>query len=127
MFRTVIAATFILATAFAPAADEKPRPGIDQIMVQVHLKPQNRGTRNNLDNKVIDGKASADEQKQLLELYQLLASTKPPKGDLDAWKKRTNEMVDAVQAVIRGEAKAAERLTKARDCKACHTLNRKVD
>jgi hypothetical protein len=29
-------------------------------------------------------------------------------------------MVEAVKAVIRGEAKAADRLTKARDCKSCH-------
>jgi hypothetical protein len=69
---------------------------------------------------VIDGKATAAEQQELLTLYAALSNLKPPLGDLVEWKARTGEMVGAVKAVIRDEAKAADRLTKARDCKSCH-------
>jgi hypothetical protein len=93
---------------------------ISEIMVMAHLKPHNRSSRNNLDSKVIDGKATAAEQQELLMLYTALSNLKPPRGDLVEWKARTGEVVEAVKAVIRGEAKAAERLTKARDCKSCH-------
>jgi RNA polymerase sigma factor (sigma-70 family) len=93
---------------------------IPEIMVMAHLKPQNRSTRNNLDSRVIDGKATAAEQQELLLLYTALSKLKPPRGDLVEWKARTGEMAEAVKAVIRGEAKAADRLTKARDCKSCH-------
>jgi uncharacterized protein (TIGR03067 family) len=93
---------------------------ISDIMVLAHLRPQHRATRNNLDSKVIDGKATAAEQQELLLLYTALSNLKPPRGDLVEWKARTGEMVEAVKAVIRGEAKAADRLTKARDCKSCH-------
>jgi hypothetical protein len=97
---------------------------INEIMVRAHLKPQNRSTRNNLDSKVIDGKATAAERQELLLLYTALSSMKPPRGDLDEWKARTGEMVEAVKAVIGGEAKGADRLTKARDCKSCHDKHR---
>ena len=125
MSRTIIASIVLLFAAFLPAADEKPTIGINQIMVQAHLRPENRGTRNNLDNKLVDGKATDEEKKRLLELYQMLANSKPPAGDLEAWKKRTTEIVDSTQALIRGEDKAAERFIKARDCKECHALHRK--
>jgi RNA polymerase sigma factor (sigma-70 family) len=96
------------------------RLSINEIMVKAHLKPQNRSTRNNLDSKVIDGKATAAEQQELLMLYTALSSSKPPRGDFVEWKVRTGEMIEAVQAAIHGEARAADRLTKARDCKSCH-------
>src|SRR5262249_40069777 len=85
------------------------------ILELAHLSPQNRSTRNNLDSKMIDGKATAAEQQELLLLYTALSNSKPPRGDLVEWKARTGEMVEAVKAVIRGETKAADRLTKARD------------
>jgi hypothetical protein len=97
---------------------------INEIMVKAHLKPQNRSTRNNLDSKVIDGKATAAEQQELLMLYTALANLKPPRGDLAEWKAATGEMVAAVKAVIRGEVRAADQLTKARDCKSCHDKHR---
>jgi len=73
---------------------------------------------------VIDGKASAAEKQQLLDLYQALSRAKPPKGDLGEWQKRTTEMADSMKAAIKGEGMASARLTKARDCKACHEKHR---
>jgi hypothetical protein len=110
----------LLAAKSQGQLPEKAELSISDIMVKAHLKPQNRSTRNNLDSKVIDGKATAAEQQELLMLYTALSNLKPPRGDLVEWKTRTGEMVGAVKAVIRDEAKAADRLTKARDCKSCH-------
>jgi RNA polymerase sigma factor (sigma-70 family) len=97
---------------------------IPDIMREAHLTPGNRGTKNNLDNKVMDGKATRVEQQQLLDLYQALGRREPPRGDGRAWKARTGEMVAAVKAVMAGENQAAVRLLKARDCKACHAAHR---
>jgi hypothetical protein len=116
-----IAAALVASSAAEPAR----RPAsIADVMKQAHLTSGSRATRNNLDSLVIDGKATAAQQQQLLELYQALAQAKPPRGKLEDWQKRTGEMVTTVQAVIKGEEKAAERLTRARDCKACHDLHR---
>jgi hypothetical protein len=97
---------------------------INRIMKQAHLTPGNRGTRDNLDNKVIDGKATDAEKKELLELYTALSKTDPPKGSADAWKERTDELVASLKAVYKGEEKAVERFSKARDCKSCHETHR---
>jgi hypothetical protein len=124
-----LTATAVLILGLLATAGEQPTAEvrrIQQIMTAAHLKPQNRGTRNNLDNKLIDGKATDAEKKQLLELYQELGQLKPGRGDLDEWKARTTEMVAAVEAVIKGEEKAGERLAKARDCKSCHDKFRRV-
>jgi hypothetical protein len=128
MTRTAIAVLWLPGCLLAVSSfgEEKPeaKRTISQIMVEAHLRPENRSTRNNLDSKVIDGKATPEEQQQLLKLYQELAERKPTGGDLGDWKKRTGEIVAATQAVIRGEKNAGERLEKARDCKACHVLHR---
>ena len=124
LFSTVGVSALLVAAGTADDSPEKPNRSIKEIMVEAHLTPMNRSTRNNLDCKVIDGKASETETEKLLELYTALSQAKPPEGDLDAWKARTGEMVEAVKAVKRGEDGAAERLTRARDCKACHDAHR---
>jgi hypothetical protein len=98
---------------------------IKRIMKLAHLTPQNRGTRNNLDNKVLDGKATDGEKKELLKLYTALAKATPSAGKLDDWKSRTEELVGALKAVYNGEDQANQRFIKAKDCKACHELHRK--
>ena len=124
VFVTLAASLLLLAANSQGQPPEKAELSISEIMVKAHLKPQNRSTRNNLDSRVIDGKATAAEQQELLLLYTALSNLKPPRGDLVEWKARTGEMVEAVKAVIRGDAKAADRLTKARDCKSCHDKHR---
>jgi RNA polymerase sigma factor (sigma-70 family) len=97
---------------------------IGAIMKDAHLTPGNRATKDNLDTKVMDGRATKLEQQQLLELYEELARRKPPKGDGKAWKERTEAMVCAVEGVIAGAKDASARLLEARDCKACHDAHR---
>jgi hypothetical protein len=125
------AVLFGLAVQFVVArADDKPpeKPDglsdINRIMKRAHLTPQNRATRNNLDNKVLDGKATDAEKKELRDLYAALAKAKPPAGKLDDWKKRTDELLGALEAVYDGKENAKDRFIKARDCKGCHAAHR---
>jgi len=53
----------------------------------------------------------------LLALYEALAKTKPPRGDLEKWKKGTSAIVESARATVKGEDKAGEKLAKAIDCK----------
>ena len=108
-------------------APEKPGglSEINWIMKRAHLTPENRGTRNNLDNKVLDGKATEAEKKELRDLYTALAKAKPPAGKLDDWKKRTEELLQALDAVYDGKENAKEQFIRARDCKGCHAAHRK--
>lgn len=112
-----------------PAGDDKPRPDpatltIKQIMKQAHITPGGRGIRDNLDGKLLDGKATADEKERLLALYTELSYRTPPKGDAESWAKRTGELVAATKDMLAGKEKATERFLKARNCKDCHAAHR---
>ncbi len=94
---------------------------IKTVMTQSHSAPP-KGS--GLLKKVATGKASAEETKQLLALYKVMAKLQPPKGDADAWKERSGRLVNAVQAVIDGSAEGAPMLAKASNCKACHDAHK---
>ncbi len=70
--------------------------------------------------QVKDGKASKDQQKELLALYKDLGKNKPPKGSEAEWKKRTDALVTAAEGVVAGKPGATAALAKAANCKACH-------
>src|SRR5271168_3626432 len=70
-----------------------------------------------LCKKVASGKASDDEKKHLVELFESLAKTTPPRGDADDWKTRTTALVEAAHAVVDGKPKAGALLKKAATCK----------
>ncbi len=93
--------------------DLKPKPSIAAVMKRAHKD-------GNLLKKTLDQKASADEAKELLALYEAMAAQKPPKGDEAAWKKLTGEIVDATKKVVAGDKAALEPLKKLTDCKGCH-------
>jgi hypothetical protein len=100
------------------AAEDKPRYTIEEVMEKAHKgKPS-------LFKKVVDGKASADEKKQLLEYYQELAKNKPEKGDAGDWKTRTNNLVKAAKHAVEDKAGANKEVAKAANCKACHELHK---
>ena len=104
---------------FRAADEDKPKYDIEEIMEKAHKPP-----KNSLFVQVKSGKASAEQKKQLLELYQELAKNKPPKGDLKDWQKRTGAMVKAAQDVVGGKEGATQELTKAAQCAACHKLHK---
>jgi hypothetical protein len=80
----------------------------------------NRGSKRNLDTRVLSGKATEIEKKRLLELYRLLAKTTSPRGSLGKWKRYTEPLVEAMEGVTARREGSVEQLRKALDCKACH-------
>ncbi len=74
--------------------------------------------------KVVGGKASDDEKKMLVELYEALAKNKPPKGDEEEFKKRAEALVKAAKSAAEGAKGAGKELTKASNCAACHKAHR---
>ena len=88
--------------------DKDPLP-IKEIMKKAHTgKPS-------LLQKVLKGKADADEKKELVKLYTDLAANKCPKGDAGDWKTRTQAILKAAKD---DDTKA---LAKATNCMACHS------
>jgi len=94
---------------------------IDEIMQEAH-KPDNKSLR----GKVVSGKASEEEAKKLLKLYEELAKNKPPKGDEADWKKRTTAIVAAAKKVAAkpDDAALTKALGTATNCMACHKEHR---
>lgn len=113
----------LFAMAVEPERYVQEKIPIKTIMQKAHQP--DRAARKALDQRVIDGKATDAEKKQLLELYEDLAQSVPAKGDLESWKKLTAPIVDAARGVVKGDEKAPARLAAALDCKACHTRHRK--
>lgn len=94
---------------------------IKSIMNSAHKGPP-KGT--GLLKKVATGKASAEETKELLELYKFMAKLSPPKGEADAWTERSGLLVGAVEAIVKGNDEGKQQLQKASNCKACHDAHK---
>jgi surface antigen len=108
-----------LVTLVAVASFSQARPADDTIK-----KVMKAAMKGGLCKKVADGKASDDEKKQLLELFQNLAKSTPPEGDADSWKEKTSALVDAAQGAVDGDAGANAKLKKAANCMACHKVHK---
>ena len=71
--------------------------------------------------RAVEGKATKDDLELLLKLSTDLNKATPPKGDLEEWKKRTEELTKSVKAVRdNSNADTLAQLKKASDCKSCH-------
>lgn len=103
---------------------DKPRLSIEAIMAKAH-----KGGEGSLRNKVLAGKASKEELKQLVELYVELGKGTPPKGTREAWKKKTDAVIVAVKKVEADPKNetALKALNKATRCAACHNEHRPDD
>ena len=82
------------------------------------------GKDSNLLKKVIQGEASADEKKQLLDLYISLVEGKPSKGDMDSWHTLAGGAALAAAKVVVGREGALKELETATNCKACHSVHK---
>lgn len=109
-----------LAVGMAGIAQEeaKPKYTIKMVMKAAHAKTTG------LKDKVIAGTATAEEKKSLLEHYEALAASKPPKGDEAAWKEKTAKLVAAAKDAVDGKDGAAAALRAASNCAACHTAHK---
>jgi hypothetical protein len=101
----------LMAPVFAE--DEAPKYKIKDVMKAALKGP--------LLKKVASGDASEAEKKELHEMLVALSKNSPPKGEADSWKELTGALVKAGQAAVEGTEGAGEMLTKAANCKACHT------
>ncbi len=72
-------------------------------------------------SKVVEGKASDDEKKQLLDLYVDMAEGEPKKGDTSEWKIHAGNAALSAAKVVLGREGAVDELKKASDCMACHS------
>lgn len=113
-----IAVTGLLVWQVQAADDHKV---IEEVMKTYHKAPKG------IDptcKKAADGKASAEELKNLVAAYQKLAATKPPKGDAASWKEKTSKLLAASQSLQKGEEGAIAKYKEAVNCKACHSAHK---
>jgi len=74
-----------------------------------------KAMKGGLMKKVASGKASDDEKKQLVALFESLHANQPKKGSQDNWKKITESLLSAAKA---GDGKA---MVATANCQACHS------
>jgi len=117
LFRASLAVFTVLGLVamFAWADDPK---SIKEIMKKAHDEKEG------LLGKVKSGKSTKQEREELLNLYKDLAANKPSKGSEKEWKKKTDAIVTAAEAVAAAEdkdvKKALPKLVTATNCSGCH-------
>jgi hypothetical protein len=106
---------------FSMAEEKKEKPKtIKEIMKAAHSAPEGEDP---LCKKLLGGKASEEETKTILVLYEDLGKNKPPKGakgDEDAWKDKTKALLAAAKDVAGKKEGATDAYKKAVNCKGCH-------
>ncbi|GBD35504.1 hypothetical protein HRbin36_00616 [bacterium HR36] len=109
-----LTATLAVLWCSGNALSADPKYSIKEVMKLAHTgKPA-------LCAKAVQGKATPEEKKQLLELYEALAANKPPRGDAKDWKERTSALVEAAKALVANDPDAIAKYKKALNCAACH-------
>jgi hypothetical protein len=109
----------LFAFNFATRADDdKPKHSIKEVMKLAH------NPKTSLAKKVITGKASDEEKKELAELYSDLAKNTPMKGSPESWKEKTEAVVKAVKDVEAGKPGSPAELQKAINCANCHKAHK---
>ncbi len=101
----VFAAVAGLVLANLQAADEKPKYTIKEVM-KFH--------KEKLNEKYQKGEATKEERQKLLDGYEAMLKSKPPKGDEKAWKEKCETLIKAVKDDDK------EAYKKAVMCGACH-------
>jgi len=101
------------------AQQDGPKYTISDVMKKAHQGKMS------LLKKVTSGKASDAECKDLLEMYVALAKNKPPQGDADSWKKKTDALVDAAKLCVDGKKDdGVPKLNAASNCQGCHKAHK---
>jgi hypothetical protein len=73
-----------------------------------------------LRDTVLEGQATPEQKQQLLDFYISLAENAPPKGEKDAWEKKTRAVVLGAAMIVVGRETGPDALRKATVCAACH-------
>ena len=116
---TVIALslTYTAVVMAQEAAEAKPKHAIKEVMHGAHVAPEGGKS---LRDTVLEGKATPEQKQQLLDFYVSLAENEPPKGDKEAWEKKTRAVVIGAAMIVVGRENGADALKKATVCAACH-------
>jgi hypothetical protein len=114
----VVSLALVLGVNGAGEQDKKadPKYTIKEVMMKAH-------DDDGILSKVLEGKATTKEKKDLVELYVALHDNAPPKGDKAKWAKVTQSLVDTAKSIDAGkdEKMAVKTLFMLANCKACHT------
>ncbi|MFO1021189.1 MAG: hypothetical protein U0903_10895 [Planctomycetales bacterium] len=117
-----LAAVCVIGAVGVSKAADKPKYTISDVM-----KKALKGGPKSLNGKVAAGKASDDEKKLLVEMYESMAAQKPPKGSDESWKKFAGALVTAAKDAKEDKEGAAAALKKASNCTACHDAHKGED
>ena len=113
-----VLSVFVALAAFASFASAK-KSEQHEIFEEI-MKKGFKSTKEKpaLLKKVVDGTATVEEKTKLAEYIKKLVTLKPPEGDADSWKKKTQALN---AAMMKNDLKA---LKVASDCKACHKVHK---
>jgi hypothetical protein len=100
--------------------EERKPATIKEIMKKAHAGEKD----DKMCAKFAAGKLSEAEVKDILALYEDLGKNKPPKGDEEAWKKKTAALLAAAKDLAAKKDGGADAFKKAVNCMACHTDHR---
>ncbi len=103
------------------AEDSKDGKQAKKITIKIVMQKCMKG---GLCKKVADGKADDKEKAQLLEMFKGLAANKAKKGEAESWTAKTKALVAGAQAAVDGKENAGALLSKAMNCKACHSVHK---
>jgi hypothetical protein len=120
---SLLAGVALTVAVFSPStfADSKDEEIIKEVMKKYHKAPQGQ---DNVAKKAANGKATPEELKALVEAYQKMAKTHPPKGDEASWKEKNTKLVAAAKALEKGDANGVAMYKEASNCKACHSVHK---
>jgi hypothetical protein len=118
----LVSAGFLLmrVTVEVRGQSDAPKYTIKEVMAKAHGK-------NNLVKKLALGTATDSDKNNLIEYYEALVKNKPPRGDLNAWTRRTETLLAAAKVAVKGTKADFPRLRKAVDCDACHAQHKPPD
>ncbi len=96
--------------------EKKAKHSIKEVMKKAH--------KDGLLKKVTSGDASAEDQRELLDLYISLVENTPPQGEMDSWHRLAGGAALAAAKVVVGRDGAVVELKEATNCKACHDVHK---
>ncbi len=115
---TASLALALFAIATRAEDGDQPKHTIKEIMEIAH-----KG-RDSLYRKVSAGKASADEKKELAELYAELVKNTPKKGSAEDWKERSEALAKAAKNLADDKPNALAALKMVNKCGDCHKAHK---
>ena len=76
--------------------------------------------KDGLLKKILADMGTADDKKQLLDLYIDMVEGEPKKGDKGEWQMQAGTAMMSAAKVLIGREGAIDELKKTSDCKSCH-------